>query len=524
MAYRVLVSCQITSACISFAASSTVATMVVRAKKQRKRRGRMQLRRRQEPPSECGNLASCSSNLAIRSSPYHRIILGLSISDILISCGLFTGPFMAPSHVPQALWGRGNNLTCRMNGFLFTFGYTSRSLYMLVLCFFCYCKVARTMTDVNFSKRFEWKLHKLILFLNGIIAVAGLATKSFNSIPGGSFCYIAPSPAGCLESPQLYGECVESIERSATILNVAITFGLISLCLIGITVCMVKICLNTITITQNSIVSSTEKEGTDYQTGMSFWSDEGHSSINLKQFSLRIEGYRIRLVRSKIYDAEKIHKTGNSANFDKEHILEQENNAINRGNNERDQPKSVSAVSDAVNSCKTEIIVQASLYVLAFIATNIFTWIYIAINFCMKQPISQVVKLLGSVLFPLGGLLNILVFTRPKVISLRKQHPEFSRFFAFVRVVRAGGVVPTFLMEEKLSSNWWHDPPLEGNQAVCPTEIPAHVLNINKHRLRSEARFISVGHKFEGVSNAGLPPSSQQGDDSRMCSRSNDDH
>ena len=402
---------------------------------------------------------------------------------------------------------------------------------MLVLCFFCYCKVARTMTDVNFSKRFEWKLHKLIFFLNGIIAVAGLATKTFNSVSGGSICYIAPSPAGCHENPQLYGECVESIERSATILNFGITFGLISLCLIGITVCMVKICQNTITITQNPIESSTEKEGTDNQTTsteqkatrISFWSDEGHSSINLKHFSLRVEGYLIRLVRSKFYDAEKNHRTGNSANFEKEHSLEQGNDAINGGDSERDQHKSATAVSDAVNSCKTEIIVQAGLYVLAFIATNIFTWIIIAINFCMKQPVSQVVMLPGSVLFPLGGLLNILVFTRPKVISLRKQHPEFSRFFAFVCVVRAGGVVPTFLTEEKLSSNWWHDPPLDGIQAECPTEIPAHVLNINKYRLKSEARFISVGHDFEGVSNAGLPPSSQEVDDSRICSRSNNE-
>eukprot|EP00553_Chaetoceros_curvisetus_P001335 CAMPEP_0204622506 /NCGR_PEP_ID=MMETSP0717-20131115/8152_1 /ASSEMBLY_ACC=CAM_ASM_000666 /TAXON_ID=230516 /ORGANISM="Chaetoceros curvisetus" /LENGTH=90 /DNA_ID=CAMNT_0051637237 /DNA_START=872 /DNA_END=1141 /DNA_ORIENTATION=- len=44
--------------------------------------------------------------------------------------------------------------------------------------------------------------------------------------------------------------------------------------------------------------------------------------------------------------------------------------------------------------------------------------------------------------FPLGGFLNILVYTRPKVASLRRTHPECSRIRGFWMVLHAGGEIP----------------------------------------------------------------------------------
>lgn len=56
----------------------------------------------------------------------------------------------------------------------------------------------------------------------------------------------------------------------------------------------------------------------------------------------------------------------------------------------------------------------------------------------------------NSTIYPLGGLFNILVYTRPAVAVLRRRYPEFSRFRALLLVIKAGGEVP----EDDLGRLW----------------------------------------------------------------------
>ena len=67
--------------------------------------------------------------------------------------------------------------------------------------------------------------------------------------------------------------------------------------------------------------------------------------------------------------------------------------------------------------------------------------------------------LLASIFYPLGGLFNILVYTRPKVLSLRRINPQYYWFQAFVIVIRAGAVVPMVVVEEE------HIPPARESPA-----------------------------------------------------------
>jgi hypothetical protein len=55
---------------------------------------------------------------------------------------------------------------------------------------------------------------------------------------------------------------------------------------------------------------------------------------------------------------------------------------------------------------------------------------------------SQIPTLLVA-FFPLGGLYNILVYTRPNVSSLRRTDANLSWLKAFILVIRAGGEVPS---------------------------------------------------------------------------------
>ncbi len=86
---------------------------------------------------------------------------------------------------------------------------------------------------------------------------------------------------------------------------------------------------------------------------------------------------------------------------------------------------------------RREIIIQATSYV------AVFCLVYFPgmITFTSPNP-SDVLILFTMIFYPLGGFLNILVYTRPKVANLRRTHPECSRLRGFWLVIKAGGEIP----------------------------------------------------------------------------------
>ena len=58
---------------------------------------------------------------ATRTSIYQRLILGMCISDVISSIGLFIHPIMLPKSAREEglLWASGNSKTCAFIGFVF---------------------------------------------------------------------------------------------------------------------------------------------------------------------------------------------------------------------------------------------------------------------------------------------------------------------------------------------------------------------------------------------------------------------
>ena len=424
--WRVFIACQISTASVSFVASSIVAIMVARSRK------------RTNSSAAGGRGGSSSINYAttfvLAHSPYHRIIFGLSISDILQSFAILSGPFLSPAYVPQALWGAGNNITCNTNGVFFVVGFISTSMYTFFLCYFCLCKVKTNMTDDAFSQKIEWKMHTFIIAFNVIVCVAGLITNTFNTF-NGHWCTFSVSPTGCIENPEIYGECDETISRNATFLAFATRFVTTLLCLAGIIVCMVKICWH-VTITTN----------TTRTTRLS---------------NLRGQHHNV---------TQQTHRDEHNAN----------------------------AADLLVRHYRRQFFIQASLYVLAYASTHSFAWIRMVVVTKKQEP-GSVFILLTSIVYPLGGLFNILVYTRPKVLSHRRNNPEDSWFRAFILVVRAGGVVPAAVDVE--------------NENEVIQRIESYVL-VRRHgglqSIRESAQYLSSGGIFlnlpSSIGGTGTPP------------------
>ena len=67
-------------------------------------------------------------------------------------------------------------------------------------------------------------------------------------------------------------------------------------------------------------------------------------------------------------------------------------------------------------------------------------------------PAPYPVMVQWAIFAPLGGFFNILVYTRPKVSTLRRRRPEYWWFQAFWMVVKVGGEVPDLPRRQQTNS------------------------------------------------------------------------
>ena len=96
--------------------------------------------------------------------------------------------------------------------------------------------------------------------------------------------------------------------------------------------------------------------------------------------------------------------------------------------------------SSVFNSMTTqkEVLTQACLFILAMVTSLLFSTITRTCEaFTGELPFWSF--LIARILYPMQGLLNILVYTRPHVISVRKRSPHYSWRKAFWIVVQRGG-------------------------------------------------------------------------------------
>ena len=95
-----------------------------------------------------------------------------------------------------------------------------------------------------------------------------------------------------------------------------------------------------------------------------------------------------------------------------------------------------------------EFFIQAGLYVSGYLLTNAAVLIGHLHFVAAKREPGFVIHSIAAATFPLGGVFNILIYTRPKVILFRKQHPRYSWIRALVLVIKSGCVVPMVPVEK----------------------------------------------------------------------------
>ena len=131
---------------------------------------------------------------------YHRLMMGLSMCDILMSMGLFTTTWPMPIDTPNVWGAAGTVQSCEAIGFLEQWG-VAATMYNGSLSIYYLLRIRYGWRPSSFAKHYhatECVLHSIPLLFAFATAVASLALDLFNS---GLFdCWIAPFPQGCQES------------------------------------------------------------------------------------------------------------------------------------------------------------------------------------------------------------------------------------------------------------------------------------------------------------------------------------
>lgn len=326
-------------------------------------------------------------------SPYRRIIFGLSLSDVLQSFSLMVGPFAVSFDDPSP-WSRGTDFTCSANGFLLMLGGAAIPMYTFALCYYYFCKLKRSMPDETFTRIIEWKIHLAIWFISFAGCISSLFTKSFHTDYYHGFCAFASVPAGCQRSPERYDECVGGTEYFYYSLYCIIV---LATCLLGITISMSLICWRV--IVRDKAFGPIEASSVTAENGPT-------SNID-------------RVTRE-----------------DAEIVSSRRSRRLRRGVSTQQSARLRTRLRRAMLN-------QSCLYIVAYFATYSIIWVWLIYEQIADSNADSFLIPI-NLTYPLGGMFNILVFTRPSVAILRRSPSKrYSWLKAFALVVKAGGEVPS---------------------------------------------------------------------------------
>lgn len=133
---------------------------------------------------------------------HHRILFGLSLSDIVGSIAYSLSTLPSPSGTP-GIWGaRGNKGTCTAQGFFINAGF-SVLYYNAALMLHYLLAISFNISEAKAKKIFEPWVHLFIFSVAVIPGIVGAFMGMFNN--SGNICFFGPYPKDCLKSEEI--EC-----------------------------------------------------------------------------------------------------------------------------------------------------------------------------------------------------------------------------------------------------------------------------------------------------------------------------
>lgn len=304
-------------------------------------------------------------------------MLGMASGDIFQSIYLGLSSLPAPRD-SGVLYAIGNQTTCNIQGFIGMFGTTSTCYYCCGLSGYFLLAIKFGVAEEKLTKYYEPLVH-------GIAILVPLVSVIFVQIHSGFYtsgnqCWIAAKPLMCTQLENV--ECVSGSDFN--VLRWAIVGGPIIGCFCIVTTNMLIIFWTL--LFQNASPHISIGSPLNQETGNN--NDERRPSV--------VELYQESKRKKKSSRAERDRKQG---------------------------------------------MVQAILYILAFIICYFFAFLYQAMT-GLNKSIPFVYFILSKVFTPLQGFFNFFIFVRPRIVNEWHRNPNYTFFEAVKYGIQSRGEDP----------------------------------------------------------------------------------
>jgi len=315
------------------------------------------------------------------STPYRRIILGLSISDIFRSLGLLFGPLAVPI-TKVSLTVENEVLSCRVNGLVLQVATTALAMHTVFLSVYYLFKLKYRMSNESFKHRIERRVRAFIVLFSLMSGIVPLVMNAYHiSSLTLSTCTIANAPTGCWRED----DCDPAYRRVFRILSYLLVVG------VNVVFMAMIITIMAVLYHHTFVLKRRIQREVSVPTALRSSEDEAPNVTDEKEVAkerdIEVGKPQIRVQQlSKLYH--------------------------------------------------NEMMTQAISFV------GIYFLMYIPVMVAHAGDPPDFLLAITMIFFPLGGFLNILVYTRPKVAELRRRYPECSRPRGLWMVLKTGGEIP----------------------------------------------------------------------------------
>ena len=129
--------------------------------------------------------------------PYHRLLLAMSVYDILESVWNFGSTWPIPKGTPGIIWPMGTTATCTAQGFFLQLS-LAVPMYNACLSFYYLLVINYNYTDRQLRRWVEPIMHVICFLYPFGTAFYSAVTGLMNN--ANLWCWIAPLPGDCLDS------------------------------------------------------------------------------------------------------------------------------------------------------------------------------------------------------------------------------------------------------------------------------------------------------------------------------------
>ena len=539
--YQALVIIACCTAFLSILGSSAIIYMVIHGRRTRRRIGREEA----EPDKKKSPAAPGTSSpdtkqqqqqqqqqqqkqQRSRWTPYTRLLLGMSISDILLSLHYAIGNFLRPSETSHRAWAYGNDASCSASGFIGQLA-ISAILYNGMLSIYFLLTARFRWSNRKISKTVEPLMHIVAIGFPLLTASVGAIMGFFAEPELGLGCAVNSGP----------GVTDESVDEQRDLSGIGWVFQGIPRVVIGTLIIINNLVIwrfvkrqarpflrQTHLHSTSRISSSGASTSSSSMTGVA---EEESKKFNKFNRATRKSGIPTATVTppSRFDDESMLIVTAESENdMDvQQQTDDEEMQTIRRDNadqtndkdNSHNNPKADMKVTEAfsgkmIQHGSTEAAVAASqqqiskiqkdqlrrlylvrsqsvLFVASYFLSNIWNGLTIAMESRVETEDEEMeqarryyfVLVLYSFFVPLQGFFNMFVFMRPKYKRYRHDFPNESRLWAFRTTLCGDGAVPPTLPaqadpdhndEKKQLQEGTDEPSLQIVEKTLPVSVP----------------------------------------------------